>query len=88
MNPRPLSAVMDAAVRIVPDSCTLKPSFIEGVEDIKSSIPYTAPEAMWLRWEDFILLLTRLFGDVDAPWNETLKLMVNAKLDYKEFLDA
>lgn len=62
---RDLATVISAMMQHVPDGHALRIGFA----DVLDSIPYTAPEAITLRWQSTFELLAAHIGDKPTePW--------------------
>jgi hypothetical protein len=84
---RPLKDVINAAINIIPDECgNVKSGFTYEAQKLKDSLDYTAPEAVSLRWQQFIHLLEDFHLGSEPDWQNTLRDMVAGKIDYKNFL--
>jgi hypothetical protein len=91
MTPRPLDAVIDATLKIVPNDIPGYREFYETVSHIRDSVHYAAPEMTTYWWENFVEALetycspeTYIAGQ--KVWVDNLVKMINGETDYKEYL--
>lgn len=85
---RNLSLVLDAILnQIPPDYENLQDLILEFTK-IKSDIPYTAPELMYMRWglAMEVLMIHLPLSEGMPHWKRTVVDIFNSKLDYKNYL--
>ncbi len=96
--PRDLLKVIEAIEKVIGDE-NVKFWFGIFTKTTKTSIPYTAPEAMIFRWNEVALALEKAIdmgiinknarnveSKTDFPWTETVKDIFADRLDYRVFL--
>jgi hypothetical protein len=84
---RNIIAVMDAILNAIPDDFTNKKNLQYDFESIKSSVPYTAPEVIHLRWNDVAGALWFNLGDPDGtPWKITVSKIFADEINFEDYL--
>ena len=72
---RDLNQVLDALVKQIPEDFEHRKDMVSEFNSVRESIPYTAPEAMSLRWEQCAEILTdyipKLTTDTDTDTDTT-----------------
>jgi hypothetical protein len=90
INPRPLDSVLKAIINVIPDDFENKATLKALFANIIDSANYTAPEAMFIRWEQAYNELTSYIpikaGVILKPWEEIVVGIFSATLDYKKYL--
>lgn len=85
---RPLDQVIDATLKLIPQNYDKRAQLETGLESIKSSFLYAAPEMYQEWWYKFGLLLNDVLGEPDTKWKEDVVSLVQGKKDYLEVLNA
>lgn len=86
---RPIWAVIKAIQTRVPVDFDKRADFLNTVSDISESAAYTSPEAMYSRWEQLFIACNEFLGDPNgSPWKTQIAQIMEAKLDYAQFLGA
>lgn len=83
---RNIFSVLDAILKQIPDSFTHKKNMVRRFGFVQDSIRYTAPEALYLRWEQCAEILGDYIPSPEADWQITVAKIFNAELDYKDYL--
>jgi len=80
---RDIIGVMDAVVKLIPPEFVGRSDLLVRIESIKSSVPYTAPEIMIMRWDQLESSLQHYLGIPDAEWKHRIRDVMIAKIDYR-----
>jgi len=85
---RNLSLVLDAMLNQIPQDYENIHDLIREFNKIKSDIPYTAPELMYMRWSLAMEALQMYLPlSEDTPqWQRTVADIFNLKLDYTDYI--
>jgi hypothetical protein len=81
---RPLGLVLDAILAQVPVDYDRYDELKQTFSEIKKDIPYTAPEAMHIRWDLAMEALQEYIplSENMAPWKQTVVDIFSSKIDY------
>lgn len=82
---RDLTQVMAAILRQIPDEFEYKERLVHEVSLVEESVPYTAPEAMFLRWEQCCEILSEYIPTPIIDWQKTIAKIFSAEVDYKNY---
>jgi len=82
---RDLTQVMAAIIRQIPDGFEYKESLVREFGFVEESIPYTAPEAMFIRWELCYEILSEYIPAPILDWQKTIGKIFSAEVDYKDY---
>jgi len=82
---RDLGSVMDAMLRQVPQDFQHRESLVRRFGFVRDSLPYTAPELLYMRWEQCAEILGDYIPEPIDEWQKTLADIFNAVIDYKQF---
>lgn len=85
---RPLDKVIDATLKLIPQDFPNRADLEKGLQSIKDSYAYSAPEMYAEWWYKFASLLNHTLGEPDAQWKEEIVLLLQGKKDYLEVLNA
>lgn len=83
---RPLDLVIDAIIKLIPESYPTKRAIKDDLEKVKNSIPFTAPEVMYERWGQVAEILSYSVGTPDTEWKKMIGMLFADKVDYRHVL--
>lgn len=83
---RDLNKVMDAVLNQVPKDHPSHGPLSRSMDKIRESIPYTAPEAIHIRWQTLAETLMFMYQNLDTEWTRRIRKIMAAELDYKDYL--
>lgn len=84
---RPIWDVCQAIKNIIPSTLIKKPQIVAKIEKVERDAGYTAPEAMYIRWEQLVRVLQEEIGPPKLEWQLTIARVASAREDYKKFLE-
>lgn len=84
---RDIGKVMNAIVNIIPEDFEQRDHIEASFKHIAGSVPYTAPEAMSMRWDQLIQVLNAYVPlcESSPDWIKTLAKVANDEIDFKEY---
>lgn len=85
---RPLSLVIDATAKLVPYDFPGREDMVEDLEKVKDSVKYTAPEAMYIRWDEYVQVLMFYIPEPKSEWQRDIQSLVADRIDYRDVLNA
>lgn len=69
---RNIAIVVDRILQEIPDDWPNKKQLQQRVDDRVQSSLYTAPELMWLRWQEVGEILGEELGEPDTEWKNEI----------------
>jgi hypothetical protein len=69
---RNMITIVEKIKALVPDDFTRKKELFAQLDDRSNSYLYTAPELMWLRWQEVGEILGMELGEPDSPWKQEI----------------
>lgn len=69
---RDITKVIQKIIDCIPDDFKDKEELIKELNNRKESAYYTAPEAMFLRWQEVSYILGTHLKDIDTPWKQKI----------------
>jgi hypothetical protein len=84
---RNIGEVMSAIMKIIPEDYEKRSEVEDSFGRIADSVPYTAPEAMNIRWGQLVQALNAYVPVCQSSpeWVKTLAKVVNGEIDHKEY---
>jgi len=79
---RDLNSVLYVILKHIPDDFVYKKSMVRRFSFVCESIPYTAPEAMYLRWGQCYEILEDYIPEPTLDWQKTIAKIFSAEIDY------
>lgn len=87
MSSRPIHDVARAILNQVPPDFPAYGILERSFDGVLNSAYYTAPEAMYIRWDELSALLHGSLKDhTHLDWVERIRRIFNNELNYEEFL--
>jgi hypothetical protein len=69
--------VMEQIKNEIPDDCQIRDTLLDGLESIKESALYTAPEANFNNWNRLVDLLGCYLDEPDNPWKQNIQKIMS-----------
>jgi hypothetical protein len=76
---RDIHAIVNKILVIIPDDFEGKDGLVKGLENIKESVIYSAPELMGTRWKELMELLQYSLGRPDIAWQKDIHFIMAGK---------
>jgi len=77
---RNLITVLEKIEKEVPEDFTFRHNLFVSLNSIKDSFRYTAPEAMYIRWQEAGVALMEYLGEPNTEWKKKISLIFADKL--------
>lgn len=85
---RPLDKVIEATIKLVPQDFPERAGLVNGLNSIKESYLFAAPEVVSHVWYRFSKYIADNLGQPDTAWKEEIADLIQGKKNYQEVLDA
>lgn len=69
---RNIIKVIQRIIDYIPDDFKDKEELTKELNNRGESASYTAPEAMFLRWQEVSYILGTYLGEIDTPWKQKI----------------
>jgi len=83
---RNLNQVIAAILKQIPEDFKHRESMERRFGFVLESIPYTAPEALYIRWEQCAEILSDYIPEPTTDWQKTALNIWAMKVDYQDYL--
>jgi hypothetical protein len=83
---RPIDQVMKALLTQVPSDYPRREELSKEFDRIVEDSAFKAPEMVWMCWGELGEVLHDHFNGSPEPWVDTIGSIVNAKLDYRDYI--
>lgn len=83
---RPLDKVLEAILKVIPDSYEKKQYLKLDFENILDSYHYAPPEALRMYWAKATQAMVVYVGTPDNHWKREVQNIFNGVVDYSDYL--
>ena len=83
---RNLSHVICAIINQIPEDFEHRESLVRRLSYVKDSFAYTAPEALYLRWDQCSEILGEYIPKPTTDWQMTVANIFSADVNYEDYL--